>query len=75
LSVSLTVCSLSLSSFFFFRSNICPTNIVFVNPFADSPIKLVDFGCAVEAEGHCIDELVGSPAYLAPEIIEGKPYG
>jgi serine/threonine protein kinase len=46
-----------------------------MNANDETSIKLVDFGCAVEAQGHCIDEVVGNPAYLAPEVIEHHPYG
>ena len=48
---------------------------MFARPNDESSIKLVDFGLAIEAHGHCVEDLVGTPAYLAPEIIEGKPYG
>jgi serine/threonine protein kinase len=56
-------------------SNINPSNIIFTNNHDDNSIKLVDFGCALEAKGRCIDEYVGVHHYLAPEIVEGRPYG
>lgn len=38
-------------------------------------LKLVDFGLAIQLkEGETTSEQAGSPGYLAPEILLGKPY-
>jgi len=41
----------------------------------DASLKLADFGFAVEDVGNKLDEMCGTPNYVAPEIIEGKKYG
>lgn len=43
-------------------------------------IKLVDFGASDQAENGALpqdaqfEEVIGSPAYMAPEVIKGQPY-
>jgi serine/threonine protein kinase len=41
----------------------------------DADIKLIDFGFATIAEGNNLNQCLGTPAYVAPEIIEGHHYG
>jgi calcium/calmodulin-dependent protein kinase I len=41
----------------------------------DSNVKLADFGFALIAEGNTITSQCGTPGYIAPEILENKPYG
>lgn len=52
-----------------------PENILLSNKTAGAVIKLCDFGFAK----HCVESVLmtrcGSPGYVAPEVIEGKPYG
>jgi serine/threonine protein kinase len=56
-----------------------PSNIIVVDPFGAVPlVKIVDFGLAVslaEEQDESRTHLSGSPLYMAPEIIEGKPAG
>lgn len=37
-------------------------------------IKLADFGFATNENIHKLDSFVGSPAYMAPEILDGGVY-
>lgn len=41
----------------------------------DADVKIVDFGFAVRASDLSITEKVGTPAYMAPEILHRMPYG
>ncbi|OVA16039.1 Protein kinase domain [Macleaya cordata] len=53
-----------------------PENFMFVNRKEDSPLKMIDFGISVFFKpGETFDDLVGSPHYIAPEVVLGKPYG
>ena len=39
-------------------------------------LKLADFGLAVRVEGgRKLGQKCGSPVYVAPEVLEGRPYG
>jgi serine/threonine protein kinase len=38
-------------------------------------MKLADFGFAVKADGDNVDAQLGTPGYIAPEILENKKYG
>ena len=52
------------------------TDIVFQSNDSDSNIKIADFGFAKKAESdHCLHTQCGTPGYVAPEILEGTPYG
>ncbi|OVA03832.1 Protein kinase domain [Macleaya cordata] len=53
-----------------------PENFMFVNRKEDSPLKLIDFGFSVFFKpGETFEDIVGSPHYVAPEVVLGKPYG
>jgi calcium/calmodulin-dependent protein kinase I len=41
----------------------------------DSVIKIADFGFAVKAYGNVLTTECGSACYIAPEILEERPYG
>lgn len=41
----------------------------------ESDVKLADFGFATYAEGDTIVSQCGTPGYIAPEILQSKPYG
>ncbi len=42
----------------------------------DVDLKLADFGFAVQMAGPpSIKQQAGTPGYIAPEVIEGKPHG
>lgn len=43
---------------------------------ADIDVRMVDFGCARACPGDCsLEGLSGTPAYMAPEVAAGQPYG
>lgn len=54
-----------------------PENFLFVSAAQDSDVKLIDFGLSSKfSEGASkMQTLVGSPLYVAPEVLSGKPYG
>lgn len=41
----------------------------------DANIKLADFGFATEVDGNNCKKQVGTPGYIAPEIIQNQLYG
>ncbi|KAM6571440.1 hypothetical protein CsatA_015520 [Cannabis sativa] len=52
-----------------------PENFLFVNDHEDSPLKAIDFGLSVFFKpGETFSDVVGSPFYLAPEILQ-RHYG
>jgi len=56
--------------------DIKPENIMYLNRKFDSPIKLIDFGFATKFQAKKqFTELMGSPIYMAPEVVIGKGYG
>ncbi|EYU25048.1 hypothetical protein ABFS82_06G038700 [Erythranthe guttata] len=49
-----------------------PENILFSTKSSSSPIKLADFGLATYIKpGQCLHGTVGSPFYIAPEVLAG----
>lgn len=56
-----------------------PENIVVKGSRGEDPsLKIIDFGFANEVAGQSMESLVtrcGTPAYVAPEILAGRPYG
>jgi calcium/calmodulin-dependent protein kinase I len=52
-----------------------PENLLMTSKNDDADIKLVDFGFASVVNGFSLTEQCGTPAYVAPEILQGKPYG
>eukprot|EP00727_Mastigamoeba_balamuthi_P008936 m51a1_g4665 putative serine threonine-protein kinase h1 (422) ;mRNA; r:100257-102360 len=50
-----------------------PENIL-VTKGEEPRIKLADFGVSVETEAHDLKTLCGSPSYVAPEVLECRPY-
>ena len=52
-----------------------PENILLTSKNDDAFIKLADFGFAINANGNLLSTQCGTPGYIAPEIIENKPYG
>ncbi len=49
-----------------------PENILFENKLYDSGIKIIDFGLSRTSDGNELSSVVGSPYYVAPEVLEGK---
>ena len=50
-----------------------PENFLFENTQPDSQIKIIDFGMSVKRTSVTdLSSLVGTPYYLAPEVIKGK---
>ena len=51
-----------------------PENILFLNKSDDSPLKLIDFGLGVmkQNENTKFIQKVGSPHYVAPEVLNGE---
>jgi serine/threonine protein kinase len=41
----------------------------------DANVKIADFGFAIKAHGNDVVGFCGTPAYMAPEILENKSYG
>ncbi|CAN1262332.1 Calcium-dependent protein kinase 7 [Linum perenne] len=51
-----------------------PENFLFANKKEDSPLKAIDFGLSVFFKpGEKFTEIVGSPHYMAPEMLEPDP--
>lgn len=52
-----------------------PENFLFLNKKENSPLKAIDFGLSIFFKpGDTFDEIVGSPYYMAPEVLKRK-YG
>ncbi|XP_031488036.1 calcium-dependent protein kinase 20-like [Nymphaea colorata] len=52
-----------------------PENFLFANKKEASPLKAIDFGLSVFFKpGECFTEIVGSPYYMAPEVLK-RNYG
>ncbi|XP_042310618.1 calcium/calmodulin-dependent protein kinase type 1B isoform X1 [Sceloporus undulatus] len=52
-----------------------PENLLYATPFEDAKIMITDFGLSkIEADG-IMSTACGTPGYVAPEILEQKPYG
>jgi serine/threonine protein kinase len=53
-----------------------PENLLLANQNCDTNIKICDFGFATrEVEPNSLTTMCGSPNYVAPEIVNGDPYG
>ncbi|XP_050783244.1 calcium/calmodulin-dependent protein kinase type 1B isoform X2 [Gopherus flavomarginatus] len=52
-----------------------PENLLYASPFEDAKIMITDFGLSkVESDG-VMATACGTPGYVAPELLEQKPYG
>ncbi|KAI5067102.1 hypothetical protein GOP47_0017630 [Adiantum capillus-veneris] len=52
-----------------------PENFLFLNKKENSPLKAIDFGLSIFFKpGDTFDEIVGSPYYMAPEVLK-RSYG
>lgn len=59
--------------------DIKPENFIFDRPGSNSNLKLIDLGLSVQhTDGEKIDQdqdrLIGTMAYMAPELLQGLPY-
>ena len=52
-----------------------PENILLKSPTDDAAIKIADFGFARVVSPDGQKTACGTPGYVAPEILNGKPYG
>eukprot|EP01036_Dinobryon_divergens_P029898 gene29899-39068_t len=52
-----------------------PENLLLTSSDEDADLKLADFGFAVQAEGDTLTDQLGTPDYIAPDILSRKPYG
>eukprot|EP01039_Chlorochromonas_danica_P001280 gene1280-1398_t len=52
-----------------------PENLLMTSKDDDANVKLADFGFAAECTECNLTVQCGTPGYIAPEIISGKPYG
>jgi len=54
-----------------------PENLLLQSPDDDANLKIADFGFAKLCKGgqDCLTTQCGTPGYVAPEILEGDPYG
>lgn len=50
-------------------------NILMVDADDDTKIFVCDFGLAIEVTGAFLHNKVGTPGYMAPEVIHGPHYG
>ncbi|CAM2109948.1 unnamed protein product [Caretta caretta] len=52
-----------------------PENLLYASPFEDAKIMITDFGLSkLESDG-VMATACGTPGYVAPELLEQKPYG
>ncbi|XP_055123107.1 calcium/calmodulin-dependent protein kinase type 1B [Symphalangus syndactylus] len=52
-----------------------PENLLYATPFEDSKIMVPDFGLSKIQAGNMLGTACGTPGYVAPELLEQKPYG
>lgn len=50
-----------------------PENLLYADEAPNAPVKVADFGLSKES-GQAMLTICGTPGYVAPEIILGKPY-
>ena len=52
-----------------------PENLLLTSKSDDANIKIADFGFATKVDGLSLTAQLGTPGYIAPEILTKKPYG
>ena len=58
--------------------DIKPQNLIYFNERPDAPLKLIDFGMAVDlrkAPGGKVTEFAGTIRFMSPSIVKEQPYG
>ena len=51
-----------------------PENLLLKSPTDDTQIVLADFGFATKCDGKSLNQVCGTPDYVAPEIIKHQLY-
>jgi calcium/calmodulin-dependent protein kinase I len=60
----------------FICSDLKPENLLLTSKSDDANLKIADFGFAIRTgNGNMLSTQCGTPGYIAPEILENKPYG
>lgn len=49
-----------------------PENVLLLDKTSDAELKLIDFGLSVKYNEEMMESMVGTPYYLAPEILKGS---
>jgi serine/threonine protein kinase len=52
-----------------------PENLLLTSKDDDANLKICDFGFAVTCDGNNIRDQLGTPGYMAPEILKAQAYG
>ncbi|XP_067408476.1 calcium/calmodulin-dependent protein kinase type 1B isoform X2 [Emydura macquarii macquarii] len=52
-----------------------PENLLYATPFEDAKIMVTDFGLSKMQSDGVMATACGTPGYVAPELLEQKPYG
>lgn len=52
-----------------------PENLLYYNQDDDSKIMISDFGLSKTEESGIMATACGTPGYVAPEVLQQKPYG
>eukprot|EP01038_Epipyxis_sp_PR26KG_P005854 gene5854-8077_t len=66
---------LHLHSLDFVHRDLKPENLMLTSKENDSDIKLIDFGLVAQSAESNLVDFVGTPAYMAPEVVMKQPYG
>jgi calcium-dependent protein kinase len=56
----------------FMHRDLKPDNILFEDKSSDSRLKIIDFGAATRITKNPCRSLVGTPYYIAPEVLKGE---
>ena len=67
--------SIRLLAWFARRRDLKPENLLYGDPDNENTLKLADFGLAKLLDSKSmLNTACGTPGYVAPEILESKPY-
>ena len=48
-----------------------PENILYYSKKHNSPLKIIDFGTSKQSKKRIFNNKVGTPYYIAPEVLDG----